>query len=193
MYLRRLVSATPVCALIFSTSAAQAQQASGSVTLFQNVRIFDGKSGFLSEPRNVLVRGTRSNAFPEPDRDRSERHHRAHRWRRRTLMPGLIDMHWHTMLVRPTPPASRDVGHRQSRGRRRGHGHADARLHHRSRHGRAGVRAQAGHRRRHRRRPAHLPVRRHHHHHRAATATSASSSCRAPSAARTAGSRSAAP
>ena len=23
----------------------------------------------------------------------------------RTLMPGLIDMHWHTMLVRPTPAA----------------------------------------------------------------------------------------
>ena len=23
----------------------------------------------------------------------------------RTLMPGLIDMHWHAMLVRPTPAA----------------------------------------------------------------------------------------
>ena len=31
----------------------------------------------------------------------------------RTLMPGLIDMHWHTMLVRPTPAAllTGDVGH----------------------------------------------------------------------------------
>ena len=31
----------------------------------------------------------------------------------RTLMPGLIDMHWHTMLVRPTPAAllTADIGH----------------------------------------------------------------------------------
>ena len=31
----------------------------------------------------------------------------------RTLMPGLIDMHWHTMMVRPTPAAllAGDVGH----------------------------------------------------------------------------------
>ncbi len=31
----------------------------------------------------------------------------------RTLIPGLIDMHWHTMLVRPTPAAllTGDVGH----------------------------------------------------------------------------------
>ena len=31
----------------------------------------------------------------------------------RTLMPGLIDMHWHTMLVRPTPAAllTGDVGY----------------------------------------------------------------------------------
>jgi len=31
----------------------------------------------------------------------------------RTLMPGLIDMHWHTMLVRPTPVAllTGDIGH----------------------------------------------------------------------------------
>jgi hypothetical protein len=31
----------------------------------------------------------------------------------RTLMPGLIDMHWYTMLVRPTPAAllAGDIGH----------------------------------------------------------------------------------
>ncbi|MEX2264261.1 MAG: amidohydrolase family protein [Bryobacteraceae bacterium] len=31
----------------------------------------------------------------------------------RTLMPGLIDMHWHTMMVRPTPAAllMGDIGH----------------------------------------------------------------------------------
>jgi hypothetical protein len=31
--------------------------ASGAPTLFQNVRIFDGKSAALSAPSNVLVRG----------------------------------------------------------------------------------------------------------------------------------------
>src|SRR5215470_6565108 len=30
-----------------------------AVTLFQNVRIFDGKTGTLSAPKNVLVRGNR--------------------------------------------------------------------------------------------------------------------------------------
>jgi hypothetical protein len=29
----------------------------GGVTLFQNVRIFDGKNAALSEPSNVLIRG----------------------------------------------------------------------------------------------------------------------------------------
>ncbi len=45
--------------------ATQAQQAplatpsAGPVTLFQNVRVFDGKKGALSGPTNVLVRGNR--------------------------------------------------------------------------------------------------------------------------------------
>ena len=55
MCLRRLISATPVCALIFSTNAAQAQQPSGAVTLFNNVRVFDGKGTSLSEPTNQHV------------------------------------------------------------------------------------------------------------------------------------------
>src|SRR5687768_2021912 len=33
--------------------------ASGAVTLFENVRIFDGKSASLSAPSNVLVRGNK--------------------------------------------------------------------------------------------------------------------------------------
>jgi hypothetical protein len=57
MYLRRLLSAIPVCALILSISAAQARQTSSAITLFNNVRVFDGKGTSLSEPTNVLVRG----------------------------------------------------------------------------------------------------------------------------------------
>ena len=37
--------------------ASTSAPASGTVTLFENVRIFDGKSAALSAPSNVLVRG----------------------------------------------------------------------------------------------------------------------------------------
>jgi imidazolonepropionase-like amidohydrolase len=74
-----------------------------AATLFQNVRIFDGKSSTLSGPSNVLVRGKQieriSTAAVPGDLgvntvviDGGGR----------TLMPGLIDMHWHTLMVRPT-------------------------------------------------------------------------------------------
>ena len=91
------------------------------------------------------------------------------------------------MLVRPTPAAMIVSGHRlhQPGGRRRSDRHAAARLHHRPRPGRAGVRAQARHRRRHRRRPAHLSRPAPSSPSPAVTATSAShSNCRASSAVR---------
>ena len=112
MYFRRLVSATPVCALILSTSAGQAQQTDGAVTLFNNVRVFDGKGTSLSEPTNVLVRGNlieRISPTPIPV-DRSATTTIVDGGGR-TLMPGLIDNHWHAMLARTTPADSfGDVG-----------------------------------------------------------------------------------
>jgi imidazolonepropionase-like amidohydrolase len=83
-------------------------------TIFQNVRIFDGKSGALSGPKHALVRGNlieRISAAPIPT-DRSATTLLID-GNGRTLMPGLIDMHWHTMLVRPTPAQllTEDVGH----------------------------------------------------------------------------------
>ena len=75
------------------------------VTLFQNVRIYDGKSSTLSAPANVLVRGNRieriSSAPITADPSTTVIPGEG-----RTLMPGLIDMHWHTMLVQPTPAAA---------------------------------------------------------------------------------------
>ena len=56
-YLRSLAAAVPACTLVFSLGVAQAQQADSAVTLFNNVRVFDGKGASLSEPTNVLVRG----------------------------------------------------------------------------------------------------------------------------------------
>jgi hypothetical protein len=43
-------------ALAFSADAVHGQQAD-AVTLFNNVRIFDGKNATLSAPSNVLIRG----------------------------------------------------------------------------------------------------------------------------------------
>jgi imidazolonepropionase-like amidohydrolase len=71
-----------------------------NVTLFRNVNIFDSKRGSLTGPSNVLVRGTKIERISgkaievEPgsgvtivDGDG------------RTLMPGLIDAHWHAMTA----------------------------------------------------------------------------------------------
>lgn len=77
-----------------------------AVTLFENVRIFDGKSDALSASMNVLVRGNSiekiSKAAIQTDGDPPAK---VISGGGRTLMPGLIDAHWHTMLVRPTPAA----------------------------------------------------------------------------------------
>ena len=112
-----------VAFLLSLCQAGQAQEApgarpstptGGAVTLFQNVRIFDGKGTTLSGPRNVLVRGNkieRISTDPIPT-DRSATTMLIDGGGR-TLMPGLIDMHWHTMMVRPTPAAllAGDIGH----------------------------------------------------------------------------------
>ncbi len=87
---------------------AQAQQS--PAVLFQNVRIFDGKNGALSPPSNVLIRNNRieriSAAATATDAQ-------VINGGGRVLMPGLIDAHWHAMLVRPTPAGAlgNDVGY----------------------------------------------------------------------------------
>jgi imidazolonepropionase-like amidohydrolase len=99
------IAATLFAAACSVCIAQQAPAASTQVALFQNVRVFDGKSGALSGPTNVLVKGqviARISAGPiaiEPDVRAT-----VIAGNGRTLMPGLIDNHWHTMLVRPTPP-----------------------------------------------------------------------------------------
>lgn len=87
--------------------------ASGAVTLFENVRIFDGKSAALSAPSNVLVRGNKIetiSSLPIAVDRRADT--RIIGGGGRTLMPGLIDAHWHAMLIRVTPAQSfGDVGY----------------------------------------------------------------------------------
>src|SRR5215475_10329195 len=86
----------------------------GPVALFSNVRIFDGKSGKLSAPSNVLVRGNvieKISDRPIPTDRRADSV--LIDGGGRTLMPGLIDNHWHTMLARPSVAQllNGDVGH----------------------------------------------------------------------------------
>jgi len=86
----------------------------GPLTLFSNVRIFDGKSDKLSAPSYVLVRGNvieKISTTPLPTDRRADT--TLIDGGGRTLMPGLIDMHWHAMLVRPTPDSALtdDVGY----------------------------------------------------------------------------------
>jgi imidazolonepropionase-like amidohydrolase len=100
--------------VLFTALSLAAPSSAENVTLFENVRIFDGKSEQLSEPRNVLVRGNKiekisATAIPTDRRADTK----IINGDGRTLMPWLIDMHWHTMLVRPTPTGAitDDVGY----------------------------------------------------------------------------------
>ena len=89
--------------LLGASLPALAQQATGAapVTLFQNVRVFDGKGQGVSGPSDVLVRGNKieriapAGSIP-PGTDAGAR---VIPGGGRVLMPGLIDAHWHTMLL----------------------------------------------------------------------------------------------
>ena len=84
--------------------AAQATE-SLALTLFENVRIFDGKSEALSANMNVLVRGNTIEKISKDPIPVDGNSAKVIAGGGRTLMPGLIDAHWHTMLIRPTPAA----------------------------------------------------------------------------------------
>lgn len=75
-----------------------------ALILFENVRIFDGKGATLSPPSNVLIRGNiieRISTQPIQVDRQADTHVIAGGGR--TLMPGLIDNHWHAALIRVTP------------------------------------------------------------------------------------------
>jgi imidazolonepropionase-like amidohydrolase len=75
-----------------------------AAVVFQNVHIFDGKTGRLSGPSYVLVRGNKIERISSTPLAVDRRADTVViDGGGRTLMPGLIDVHWHTMLVRPTP------------------------------------------------------------------------------------------
>jgi imidazolonepropionase-like amidohydrolase len=111
---RKAVSITTAVMVLSLTTAprvAQAQQA--AAVLFQNVRIFDGKREVLSAPSNVLVRGNKIEKISSVSATSDAGQTVAIDGGGRVLMPGLIDAHWHAMLIRPTPAAAigGDVGY----------------------------------------------------------------------------------
>src|SRR6516165_9196946 len=85
-----------------------------AVTLFKNVRIFDGKGQKLSDTSNVIVRGNIiervSSVSIQPPADANLN---VIDGGGRTLTPGLIDAHVHAMAIRPTPAQAiaGDVGY----------------------------------------------------------------------------------
>jgi imidazolonepropionase-like amidohydrolase len=94
--------------------AQQAPAADAGTTLFQNVRIFNGKSAALSAPANVLVRGNKIETISaQPIAVDRRADTLIVDGGGRTLMPGLSDVHWHAMLVRPTPAVvlGSDIGY----------------------------------------------------------------------------------
>jgi len=94
----KLTPLVAICSLLTASLYAQTS-APPALTLFQNVRIFDGKSAALSAPANVLVRGNvieKISAQPIPTDKRGDT--KIIDGGGRTLMPGLIDNHVHIFL-----------------------------------------------------------------------------------------------
>jgi imidazolonepropionase-like amidohydrolase len=74
--------------------------AAAATTLFQNVRIFNGKSAALSAPSNVLVKGnTIERISVSPITVETNADVRVVAANGRVLMPGLIDAHWHAFMA----------------------------------------------------------------------------------------------
>lgn len=110
----RISFAFAISAVFAGFSHSALAQERTAVTLFENVRIFDGKSATLSAASNVLIRGNiieRISTAPIPVDRRADT--RVVAGGGRILMPGLSDMHWHAMMARPTPAQilASDIGY----------------------------------------------------------------------------------
>jgi len=87
---------TLILVSLLLAGTAWAQEADPQVTLFTNVNVFDGVNEKLIESANVVVTGNLISAVStEP---LAVAGGRVIDGGGRTLMPGLIDAHWHTMF-----------------------------------------------------------------------------------------------
>jgi len=85
-------------ATVSAQTTRDAAPAPEAVTLFQNVRIFDGTKGELSPPSSLLVRGNKIERISATPLSVAGEHTTIDGGGR-TLMPGLIDAHFHTMAA----------------------------------------------------------------------------------------------
>ncbi|MFK4873851.1 amidohydrolase family protein [Novosphingobium sp. ZW T3_23] len=92
--------------------AQVAPAAEPGTVLIRNVRVFDGRRAALSGISNVLVRGNLIERI-STGALAGTTGTQVIDGGGRTLMPGLIDAHWHAMFVRPTPVQllTNDVGY----------------------------------------------------------------------------------
>ena len=81
--------------------------------IFEKVRIYDGKGDRLTEMSSVLVVGNTIKQISRGAIDTTNLAVTRVDGGGRTLMPGLIDAHWHTMLIRLTPEQllANDIGY----------------------------------------------------------------------------------
>jgi len=100
LYRRTLKTALGIIAGVFTVAANTAMAAEEAKpiakTLITNARIFDGEHEKLAEGMNVLIEGNKiariAKSIPAPEGAT------VIDAKGRTLMPGLIDAHWHSML-----------------------------------------------------------------------------------------------
>jgi imidazolonepropionase-like amidohydrolase len=96
---RRSFVAGAIAAAGIGISKANAQVSGRTAVLFEDVRIFDGKSEALSTPSNVLVIGNLiKTVSADPITPPADYNVTRIRGAGRTLMPGLIDAHTHLMF-----------------------------------------------------------------------------------------------
>ncbi|MEA2851143.1 MAG: hypothetical protein QOE02_1162 [Rhodospirillaceae bacterium] len=96
---RRLFIIAAVLLILCASAVAQPE----TTTLFQNVRVFDGKSGTVSAASNVLIKGNIIASVSTADIAVDPKANPTIiAGGGRVLMPGLIEAHWHAMMVAPT-------------------------------------------------------------------------------------------
>ena len=92
-----------IIAAVLLTLCASAVAQPETTTLFQNVRVFDGKSGTVSTASNVLIKGNIIASVSTADIAVDPKANPTIiAGGGRVLMPGLIEAHWHAMMVAPT-------------------------------------------------------------------------------------------
>jgi imidazolonepropionase-like amidohydrolase len=92
------VAAVGAAALLPKVASARIPDPPASPIAFTNVRVFDGKSDTLRSGLRIVIEGNKIKAI-EPTEKSVEGNVKVIDGGGRTLMPGLIDAHWHSMMA----------------------------------------------------------------------------------------------